>query len=215
MRSWLSLAFSKKGPPSDVELYSNLDASFLAYVEYLTAYYHDAENPFTFEKFTQEEFQATCRYILDAALSSLNHPRRDDFAQELIGMVAEELKAGNSDVLSASYLPPVMPQKYCEWIQGLLNKEFPINKDINELNIDVLGYLISQAFMQGNPPREYEQLTSFEENLIVVLAGATFMGFREAAAIKDFRQHSNRHLAQIVALTHILGIRFSVENNLK
>ena len=32
MRSWLSLAFSKKGPPSDAELYSNLDASFLAYV---------------------------------------------------------------------------------------------------------------------------------------------------------------------------------------
>jgi hypothetical protein len=83
------------------------------------------------------------------------------------------------------------------------------------LNIDVLGYLISQAFKQGNPPREYEQFSPYEERLIVVLAGATFMGFRAAAAIKDFRHRSNRHLAQIVTLTHILGIKFSVENNLK
>lgn len=215
MRSWLSLAFSKKGPPSDAELYSNLDASFLAYAEYLTAYFHDSENPFTFEKLTEEDFQATYRYILDAALSSLNHPRREVFSKEMVAKIAEEFKARNSDVLSDSYLPPVMPQKYCGWIQGLLNKEFPINKDIADMNIDVLGYLISQAFMQGNPPRNYEQLSPFEEKLIVILAGATFMGFREASAIKDFRQHSNRHLAQIVALTHILGIRFSVENNLK
>ena len=215
MRNWLSLALSKKGPPSDAELYSNLDASFLTYIEYLTAYLEDSDNPFSFEKFTKEEFQTTYRFMLDAALSSLNHPRRDEFSKELLGLVAAELKPRNSDVMAADYLPPVMPQKYCGWIQGLLNKEFPINKDVSGLNIDVLGYLISQAFMQGNPPREYEQLSAYEERLIVVLAGATFMGFREAAAIKDFRQHSNRHLAQIVALTHKLGIKFSVENNLK
>lgn len=152
---------------------------------------------------------------MDAALSSLNHPRRGEFSKELLGHVSAEFQPRNSYVLMADYLPPSMPQKYCEWIQGLLNKVFPINKDISDLNIEILGYLISQAFMQGNPPHKYEQLSSYEERLKVVLVEATFMGFREAAAIKDFRQRSNRHLAQIFALTSILGIKFSVENNLE
>lgn len=59
MRSWLSLIFGKRSPLSDVELYSNLDASFLTYIEYLTAYLEDSDNPLTFEKFMEDEIQAT------------------------------------------------------------------------------------------------------------------------------------------------------------
>jgi hypothetical protein len=60
--------------------------------------------------------------LLDAALSNLNHPRRDEISRELLGLVAAELKPRNSDVLATDYLPPMMPEKYCGWIQGLLNK---------------------------------------------------------------------------------------------
>jgi len=45
-----------------------------------------------------------------------------------------------------------MPQKYCNQIQELLNKESPLNKNLSVLDIDVLRYLISKALMQGNPP---------------------------------------------------------------
>jgi len=53
------LIFGKRSPLSDVELYSNLDASFLTYIEYLTAYLEDSDNPLTFEKFMEDEIQAT------------------------------------------------------------------------------------------------------------------------------------------------------------
>ena len=214
MRNWLSIALSKKGAPSDIELYSNLDVSFFTYLDYLTAYFEDEENPFTFDKLTISEFQTTYRYVLDAALSSLSHPNRDVYSSELTSRLPETYKPANQFVLSSEYLPPPMPAKYCSWIQELLNKEFPINRDISQLNIDALGYLISQAFIQGNPPRRIDELTEYEEKLVVCLAGATFMGFREATELKNFRNRSSRHLAQIVALTHILGIKFSVVNDL-
>lgn len=214
MRKLWSVAFSKKGPPSDTELYDNLDASYLTFIEYVSTQYLDSENLLTVNRLSEDEFQIIYRYILDAALSSLSHPNRGEFARELMQLVVEDFRARNSDVLALDYLPPVMPPKYCGWIQGLLNENFPINVDIVNLDIDTLYYLISQAMMQGSPPRKYEQLSSFEKNFVVMLAGATFMGLRKAAAIKGFRKHSNRHLAQILALSHILGIKFSVENNL-
>ena len=75
--------------------------------------------------------------------------------------------------------------------------------------------LIASAFIQGNPPRNVNEITEYEDNLITLLFTGTHKGFEIASEIEDLRAHSNRHLAQIFALTLILGIKFSLDNNLK
>jgi hypothetical protein len=205
----------KPTPLTDAELYGNLESAFFNYLEILNDYKNKENQIVEVGEMTIREIEGTYQLIVDASLSSLNHPNRDSLKLKLLELIPKDLLKVRKNITSNNYLPPPSPPKFSGWIQGLLNEAFPISKYITDDAYGNLMNLIATAFIQGNPPREMNDISEYENNLITLLFIGTHKGFEEASTIKDIRSHSNRHLAQIFALTLILGIKFSLDNNLK
>jgi hypothetical protein len=205
----------KPTPLTDAELYGNLEAAFFNYLEILNDYKNKENQIVEVGEMTFQEIEATYQLIVDAALSSLNHPTRDSLKLKLLESIPKDLVTVRKNISDDKYLPPPSPPKFSGWIQEELNKAFPLGKYISDDAYGNLMGLIASAFIQGNPPRNVKEITDYEDNLITLLFTGTHKGFEEASTIKDIRPHSNRHLAQIFALTLILGIKFSLDNNLK
>lgn len=206
---------SKPTPPTDEELYTNLNAAFFTYIETLNDYKQGENQVVEVGEMTLQEVESTYQLIVDASLSSLNHPTRDSLKLKLLESIPNDLVTVRKNISNNNYLPPPSPPKFSGWIQEELNKAFPLGKYISDDAYGKLMNLIASAFIQGNPPRNVNEITEYEDNLITLLFIGTHKGFEEASTIKDIRSHSNRHLAQIFALTLILGIKFSLDNNLK
>lgn len=215
MRNILPHLFKMKTPPSDEELYANLDASIFCYLNTLNEYKNGENQLLEITEMTFQEIESAYKLIVDASLSSLNHPGRENLKLKLLEIIPQDLSKVRQIINDKNYLPPPSPEKFTSWIQGLLNEAFPIDKFITDDEYGKLMVLIASAFIQGNPPREMKQITNYENNLITLLFAGTHKGFEDASQIKDLRAHSNRHLAQIFALCLILGIKFSEDNNLK
>jgi len=215
MRNRFTHLFIKKTPPTDKEIYTNLDASIFSYIYALNDFINDENQVLEITEMTSQEIENTYQLIVDAALSSLNHPNRENLKVRLLEMIPQDLLKVRQMINNENYLPPPNPEKFFSWIQGLLNEAFPIEKDITDDAYGKLMVLIASAFIQGNPPRDMKQITNYENNLITLLFAGTHKGFEEASQIKNLRAHSNRHLAQIFALCLILGSKYSADNNLR
>jgi hypothetical protein len=205
----------KLTPPTDEELYTNLNAAIFTYIETLNDYKQGENQVVEVGEMTLQEVESTYQIIVDAALSSLNHPTRDSLKLKLLELIPKDLLKVRKNLADSTYLPPPSPPKFSGWIQGELNNAFPVGKYISD---DAYGYLmnlIASAFVQGNPPRNMNEITEYENDLITLLFVGTHKGFEDASNIRDLRAQANRHLAQIFALTLILGIKFSSDNNLK
>lgn len=205
----------KSNPPTDTELYGNLDAAFFNYLETLNNYKNKENQIVEVGEMTLQEIESTYQLIVDAALSSLNHPTRDSLKLKLLESISVDLATVRKNISNERYLPPPSPPKFSGWIQEQLNNAFPVGKYISDDAYGNLMNLIASAFIQGNPPRNFNEITEYEDNLITLLFIGTHKGFEAASNIKDLRAQANRHLAQILALTLILGIKFSSDNNLK
>lgn len=206
---------SKNTAPTDEELYTNLDAAFFTYLQTLNDYKLGENQLIEVGEMSFQEVESTYQIIVDAALSSLSHPTRENFKLKLLELVPKDLLKVRKNITDSTYLPPPSPPKFSGWIQGLLNDAFPVGKFISDDAYGNLMNLIASAFIQGNPPRNFNEITEYEDNLITLLFIGTHKGFEAASNIKDLRAQANRHLAQIFALTLILGIKHSSDNNLK
>jgi hypothetical protein len=205
----------KSTPPTDEELYTNLNAAIFTYIETLNDYKQGENQIVEVGEMSIQEVESTYQIVVDAALSSLNHPTRDSLKLKLLESIPKDLLKVRKNLADSTYLPPPSPPKFSGWIQGELNNTFPVGKYISD---DAYGYLmnlIASAFVQGNPPRNMNEITEYENDLITLLFVGTHKGFESASNISDLRAQANRHLAQIFALTLILGIKFSSDNNLK
>jgi hypothetical protein len=205
----------KKNQPTDEELYSNLDAAIFTYIQTVNDYKHGENQVVEIGEMSFQEVESTYQIIVDAALSSLSHPTRENLKLKLLESIPKDLLSVRKKIVDTTYLPPPSPQKFSGWIQGHLNEAFPVGKFISDDAYGNLMNLIASAFIQGNPPRDMSELTEYENNLNTLLFVGTHKGFESASDIEGLRAQANRHLAQIFALTLILGIKFSLDNNLK
>ncbi|CAB4581638.1 unannotated protein [freshwater metagenome] len=210
-----SFSRPKSTPPTDEELYTNLDAAIFTYIETLNDYKQGKNQIIEVVEMSIQEIESTYQIIVDAALSSLSHPTRENLKIKLLESIPKDLLSVRKKIVDTTYLPPPSPPKFSDWIQGHLNEAFPVGKLISDDAYGNLMNLIASAFIQGNPPRDMSELTEYENNLITLLFVGTHKGFESASDIKGLRAQANRHLAQIFALTLILGIKFSLDNNLK
>lgn len=215
MRNRFAHLFIKKTPPTDKEIYTNLDASIFSYIYTLNDYKNGENQILEITEMSFQDIENAYKLIVDAALGSLNNPSRENLKVQLLEMIPQDLLKVRQIINDKNYLPPPNPEKFFSWIQGLLNEAFPIEKYITDDAYGKLMLLIASAFIQGNPPRDIKQITNYENNLITLLFAGTHKGFEEASQIKNLRAHSNRHLAQIFTLCLILGSKYSADNNLR
>jgi hypothetical protein len=207
--------FTRLKPPSDDELYINVYKSLHLYLDSLTEL-QKSEDPLAIAiELDESEFLEIYTLIANTALSNLNYASQKDFKDSIVGKIPDEYATLRQKISDENYLSPPIPQRYVGWIQGLLNKAFPIETKFENFDFGVLWYLVSQALMQGNPPRREVELTSLENKMIDFLCSSTILGLRQASTIGDSRERANRHLAQLLILSMILGIKFSVANNLQ
>jgi hypothetical protein len=207
--------FGKPKPPSDDELFSNISIALHLYLDSLAKLHLSDDALAVAIEMNEQDFLKIYDYITDAALSNLNYLNNKNFKVAIASKIPEVYSSLKVRVSEENYLPAPLPQKYTAWIQELLNSAFPIEKNFEDFDFGLLWYLLAQALMQGNPPRKEDELTIFENKLIDFLGTSTMLGLREASIISGRRERANRHLAQLLILSMILGIKFSKENNLK
>jgi len=207
--------FNRPKPPNDDELYQNVFLSLHLYLDSLANLQieHDALGAAI--EMDDSEYLQCYELIANTALSNLNYANNKVFKDSILMKIPNHFLSLKTNLSQENYLPPPIPPRYTSWIQGLLNKAFPIERKFEDFDFGVLWYLLSQALMQGNPPRKESELTKFENKFIEFLATSTILGLREADSIADRREKANRHLAQLLILSMILGLKFSIANNLE
>lgn len=215
MRNLFAYLFVKRTPPSDKEIYTNLDVSIISYINTLNEYKTGENQLLEITEMSFQEIENTYKLIVDAALGNLNHSGRENLKVKLLELIPQDLLKVRQIINDKNYLPPPNPDKFFIWIQGLLNEAFPFGKYITDDAYGKLMVLIASAFIQGNPPRDMKQITNYENNLMTLLFAGTHRGFEDASQIKNLRAHANRHLAQIFTLCLILGSKYSVDNDLR
>lgn len=207
--------FNRPRPPSDDELYFNVYQSLHLYLDSLTQLQKSDDPLAAAIELYDNEFLDIYGLIADTALSNLNYANQKEFKESILGKIPEKYMTLKERIGDEKYLSPPIPQKYVGWIQELLNKAFPIETKFENFDFEVLWYLVAQALMQGNPPRKEEELSEFENKFIDFICTATISGLKQAYSISGRRERANRHLAQLLILSMILGIKFSIANNLK
>ena len=206
---------ANKNPPTDSELFSNLDASTFVYLSVINDYVNKENQILDVSEMSKEEIEVIYRLVADAALGNFSHTERESLKVKLLEKIPTEFSVLRRDISDDKYLPAPTPPKFVGWIQGLLNQTFPPDKHISDEQFGMLFVYIGSAFRQGTLKNTSEQLTEFEDNLATLLFAATHRGFEEALEIKGLRDSANRHLAQIFMLSLILGVKFSLDNDLK
>ena len=201
--------------PSDDELYLNVYQSLHLYLDSLAELEKSGDALAVVIELNDSEFLEIYGLIANTALSNLNYANQKEFKESILDKIPEKYSTLKKKVGDESYLPPPIPQRYVGWIQELVNKAFPIETKFENFDFGVLWYLVAQALMQGNPPRKEDELTSFEDKFIDFLCTATILGLRQASSLSGRRERANRHLAQLLILSMILGVKFSVANDLK
>ena len=215
MKNWLRYVIAKKTPPTDTELFSNLDKSTFVYLSVINDYVKKENQILEVSEMSKEEIETTYRLVVDAALGNFSHAERESLKEKLLENIPTEFSTLRADISDDKYRPAPTPPKFVGWIQGLLNKSFPPNKYISDEQFGMLFVYISSAFQQGKSKAVSGQLTEYEENLATLLFAGTHKGFEEALQIKGLRGATNRHLAHTFMLSLILGVKFSRDNDLK
>jgi hypothetical protein len=207
--------FNRPKPPSDDELYLNVHQSLQLYLDSLAKLQKSDDSLALAIELNEGELLEIYGLIANTALSNLNYASQKEFKESILGKIPEKYSKLKEKIGDESYLSPPIPQRYVSWIQELLNKAFPIETKFENFDLEVLWYLVTQALMQGNPPRKEEELNDFENKFIDFICTATISGLKQASSISGRRERANRHLAQLLILSMILGMKFSIANNLK
>jgi len=207
--------FSRPKPPNDNELYLNVSLSLHLYLDSLADLQMERDPLGEAIEMDDSEYLQCYEIITNTALSNLNYAKNQNFKDSILMKIPNRFSSLKTTLSQESYLPPPIPPRYTSWIQGLLNEAFPIERKFEDFDFGLLWYLLTQAFMQGNPPRKEAELTQFENKFIEFLATSTILGLRQAASIESRREKANRHLAQLLILSMILGLKFSMANNLE
>lgn len=207
--------FNRPKPPSDDELYLNVYQSLHLYLDSISDLEKSDDSFAEAIELNESEFLEIYRLIADTALSNQNYASEKEFKESILSKIPEKYFMLKESIGDEKYLSPPIPQRYVGWIQELLNEAFPIETNFENFDFEVLSYLVAQALMQGNPPRKEEELTVFEKKFIDFICTTTILGLKQASSISGRRERANRHLAQLLILSMILGIKFSVANNLK
>ena len=215
MKRLIANLFLRKIPPTDSELFSNLDESTFCFLSVLNDFNSGENQVVEVGELTLEEMEYTYQLVVDAALGNFSHIDRENFKLKLLELIPLEFSNVRKQIVDSSYLPPPTPQRFVGWIQGVLNKTYPGNQFISDATFGMLMVYIQSAFVQGNPPRQNDEITDFENSLGMLLFLGTHKGLEEATHISDLRSSLNRHLAQLLMLSQILGVKFSRDNNLK
>jgi hypothetical protein len=215
MKRLIANLFLRKLPPTDSELFSNLDESTFCFLSVLNDFNSGKNQLVEVEEMTDDEMEYAYQLVVDAALGNFSHIDRENFKLKLLELIPHKFSNVRKQIADSNYLPPPTPQRFVGWIQDVLNKTYPGNQYISDEKFGMLMVYINSAFLQGNPPRQSDEITAFESSLGTLLFVGTHKGLGEAAQIRDLRSSLNRHLAQLLMLSQILGVKFSRDNNLK
>ncbi len=215
MRNIFSIFLAGRKPPSDTEIFSNLDKSTFLFLSVINDFKNNTNQIFEIEEMSEQELELTYRYVVDASLGNFSHLERQNLRSELLKIIPPEFVQLRNDINDETYLPAPTPQRFVGWIQDLLNQAFPPNVYISDEQFGILFQYIASAFRQGNAASSSNELTRFEDSLATLLFLGAHRGLEEAYAAVGTRASINRHMSLILMLSLILGVKHSRDNNLK
>jgi len=207
--------FASRKPPTDSELFSNLDASTFVFLSVLNDYVNNRNQILEVSEMSKDEVEVIYRYVADAALGNLSHPERESLKEKLLQIIPVDYSVLRRDICDDEYLPAPTPNNFVSWIQGLLNKALPPDNHLTDEQSGLLFSYIASSFRQGKSATKPVQLNEFENNLATLLFLGTHSGLVQALELKGLRKSVNRHLAHILMLSQILGVKHSRDNDLK
>lgn len=199
-------------PPTDTELFSNLDKSTFTFLSVINDFVKKENQLVEVSDMTSDEVDTAFQYVIDAALGNLSHTNREEFRVKLSQSVPAKYLNVNKTIADKDYLPAPIPAKFVSWIQGELNQLLPVGTYISDEQYGMTFAYICSALKHGNPNADSSQLSEFENNLATLLFVGTHKGLEEAFLIGNVRESSNRHLSHILMLSLILGAKVAQDN---